>query len=91
MLLAVAIFIPWTVGWRAQHFGKGKPAAAGLAVASLGAVVVLYIGLLYLVFNGYQEDAGTGQAHTLGIAIPVIAAAVLALAALFYVSGRENR
>jgi hypothetical protein len=83
--------MPWTVGWRAQHFGRTKLGVAGFAAATLAAVAVLYIGLLGLAFNGYMEDAGTGAAHTLGTAIPVIAGAVIALGALFYASGTQKR
>jgi len=91
ILLAVAIFVPWTVGWRARHFGRNGAWVAGLAVATFAAVVLLYIGLLYLAYNGYQEDYGTPRSHTLGTAIPLMAGAVIALGALFYVSGSEKR
>jgi hypothetical protein len=91
ILLAVAIFVPWTVGWRARHFGRNDLWVAGLAVATLAAVILLYFGLLSLAYNGYQEDFGSPPSHTLRLAIPVIAAAVLALAALFYVSGSKKR
>ena len=73
----------------ASRRGHGLRTVRLVFVVHFLSVIVLGAGALALVFNGYVEDYGMEPAHTLDVAIPLLAVGALVTAVAWYIAGRR--
>ena len=77
------------VGALANRHSHKRGVAAALALAQAAASTIFLLGILMLIFNGYVEDSGSPEVHSLDEAIPTLAAGVALTASLYLAATRS--